>query len=286
MNSRSVIIGALAALLLAGMAGGAWWYAQPPAEEPEVRAPPQAAEAEEAPLPLPPVPPRIAQSDDYDRCLSMLVSDPEGAQALAQTWQTAGGGEAAEHCLALARVALGDAEEGAAMLEKIAASSKRSAASRATLYHQAAVAWLMIATPQRAFDAGSQALKLDPDDTDLLVDHAIAAGGIEHWQDAVDDLTHALEADPRRSDAMVLRAAAWRHLGHDELAQDDVDRALTADPENAEALLERGILRQRRGDAAGARTDWEKAIELAPDSATADLAEQNIALLDAGPGRP
>jgi regulator of sirC expression with transglutaminase-like and TPR domain len=65
-------------------------------------------------------------------------------------------------------------------------------------------------------------------------------------------------------------------------AQDDVDRAIALDPDDAEALLERGILRQRRADQAGARNDWERAIALAPDSATADLAEQNLALLQAG----
>ena len=50
-------------------------------------------------------------------------------------------------------------------------------------------------------------------------------------------------------------------------------------------LVERGILRQRMGDGAGARADWEHAIELDPDSTTADLAEQNLALLEAGPER-
>jgi regulator of sirC expression with transglutaminase-like and TPR domain len=50
-------------------------------------------------------------------------------------------------------------------------------------------------------------------------------------------------------------------------------------------LLERGILRQRRNDDEGARADWQRAISLAPDTATADLAEQNLALLEAGPVR-
>ena len=64
-----------------------------------------------------------------------------------------------------------------------------------------------------------------------------------------------------------------------------MDRALTLDGDNAEALLERGILRQRQNDRGGARSDWEKAIALAPDTPTADLAQQNLALLEAGPER-
>ena len=64
-----------------------------------------------------------------------------------------------------------------------------------------------------------------------------------------------------------------------------LDRALAADPEDPEALLERGVLRQRRGDPAGARADWERAVELAPDTPAGELAQQNLALLDAGPER-
>ncbi len=271
---------ALVLLLLAGAAGGGWWYAfgqQPGSSETE--------DADSEPLPVPPVPPRIAQGDDYERCLSMLVTDPEGAQALAETWQTAGGGDGAEHCLALARIALGDPEEGAGMLEKLAGDARRPGAARAAMYRQATQAWLMTGDSAHAFADGTQALALSPDDPDLLIDHAVAAGSLDKWQVAVDDLTHALDVDPNRPDAMVLRGSAWRHLGHDDLAQDDVDRALALDAGNAEALLERGILRQRRADAAGARDDWEKAISIAPDTPTADLAEQNLALLDAGPER-
>jgi regulator of sirC expression with transglutaminase-like and TPR domain len=74
-------------------------------------------------------------------------------------------------------------------------------------------------------------------------------------------------------------------LGRLDLPRDYFDRALKLDPDNAEALLERGILRQRRNDSNGARADWERAINLAPDTATSDLAQQNLALLEAGPPR-
>jgi Flp pilus assembly protein TadD len=276
MNARAVIVVCLAALLLVG--GGAWWQLQPNEPPPET----EAAEEEEA-LPIPPVPPRIASGDDYDRCLGMLAGDPQGAQTLAQAWQTAGGGDGADHCLALSRIALGDPEEGAAMLEKLAGTGHGSPSARVAIYRQATQSWLMAGDAARAFASGTLALALSPDDPDLLIDHAVAAGGVQRWQEAVDDLTRALELDPRRGDALVLRGSAWRHLGHEELAQDDVDRALAQEPDNAEALLERGIIRQRHADAAGARDDWEKAMALAPDSPTADLAEQNLALLDAGP---
>jgi hypothetical protein len=44
-------------------------------------------------------------------------------------------------------------------------------------------------------------------------------------------------------------------------------------------------VRERQGDRAGARADWQRARLLDPTGTTADLAEQNLALLDAGPER-
>ncbi len=157
--------------------------------------------------------------------------------------------------------------------------------ARATVYGQADQAWLMAGDPARARAAAILALSLSPDDPDLLIDSSVAAALLERYDDAVDDLSRALDLDPKRPDALVLRAAAWRHTGHLDLAQDDVDRALAQDPESPEGYLERGILRQRRGEWAGARNDWTRARSLAPDSATSDLAEQNLALLEAGPQR-
>lgn len=248
------------------------------------RAPAPTAE-DEAALPVPPVPPRIAEGTEYDRCLSMLAGDPEGANGYAEAWEGAGGGEGAVHCHALAAIALGNAQTGAEMLEHLASASHDDNATRASLFGQAGQAWMMAGDTARAYAAATLALSLDPDDPDLLVDHAVAAATLEHHQEAVTDLDHALEIEPRRTDALIYRAAAERHLQHLDLAQDDVDRALALDPGNADALLERGILRQRQGDEAGARADWERAKELAPNTATSDLAEQNLALLEAGPDR-
>ncbi len=278
MKQRAaVVIGAGVLLLL--VAGGTAWElhgTEPPADEAD-----DSAEI----LPIPPVPPRIAEGADYERCMSMLASDPEGANTFADAWQATGGGEGADHCLALAQVQLGDVQTGAEMLEKLAGRSKAPALARATVYGQADQAWLMAGEPGRALGAATLALILSPDDPDLLIDRSIAAATLGHYEDAVDDLSHALELDPKRADALVLRAAAWRHEGHLDLAQDDVDRALAKDPDNPEAYLERGILRQRRGDRVGAHKDWVQAEALAPDSATSDLAEQNLALLEAGPDR-
>jgi regulator of sirC expression with transglutaminase-like and TPR domain len=74
-----------------------------------------------------------------------------------------------------------------------------------------------------------------------------------------------------------------RKLDQLELARADVSQALALDTNEPDALLERGILRQRLGDAAGARADWEHARDADPNSTIAELAVQNLALLEAGP---
>ncbi len=254
--------------------GGA---ARPPAAEPGAEnAPPDDADA---PLPIPPVPPRIAEGSDYDRCLDMLATDPSGADAMAGTL----GGEAAQHCHALAQVELGNTETGAALLDTLAASSTAPESSRAVVFGQAEQAWTMAGRADQAYVSASNGLALSPNDPELRIGHAMAAMALNRFAEAADDLTHALDLDPKRADALILRATAWRNLGKLDLAQADIAQAFALDPGNPDGFLERGILRQRLGDLAGARTDWQQAADLAADTPTGDLAQQNLALLEAGP---
>lgn len=278
MNTRTVMMGGLALLLMA--TGAATWvslgggrHAPPPGELVDLR------------LPVPPIPPRISDGPDYDRCLALLSGDPDGATAMATAWLAHGGGEGATHCLGLSRVAAGAPEAGAAILEKLAATSHATVTLRAILYGQAAQAWMMAGHPRHAEVAATQALLLSPDDPDLRVDRATAAMALSRYQQAADDLSETLRQDPRRVEALVMRGTALRHLDRLAAAGDDIARALAEAPDNPEALLERGILRQRGNNPAGARADWERVVALAPNSATADLAQQNLALLDAGPPR-
>ncbi len=267
-----MLLGVFAAVMLAA-AGGAWFLLRtdmsPSAEV----------------LPVPPEPVRLAEGEEYERCLLALRTDPTGALSLAEAWEATGGGEGAQHCGALAVLGLGEPDKAAERLEQLASRSRGSGPARAAVFAQAGQAWLMAGQAGRAFAATTMALTLTPTDVDLLVDRAVALGSLGRYNEAVEDLNRALGLDPDRADAWVFRAASWRHLDQVDQAERDIIRALEADPDNAEALLERGIVRQLKGDTTGAREDWERAITLAPDSATADLAQQNLALNEAGPLR-
>jgi regulator of sirC expression with transglutaminase-like and TPR domain len=101
--------------------------------------------------------------------------------------------------------------------------------------------------------------------------------------EALADAEAVVAQAPARAEAWVLRASALRRLERLQPATESIARALALEPRNAEALLERGLIRLALGDPAGARADWEAVMELDPDGMAADLAAQNLALMEAGP---
>ncbi len=274
-QTRTVLLGVFAAAALSALAAGVWMTV----------APTVALTAEEDTLPTPPEPPRLADGPDFDRCLTLLREDPEGARRFADAWDLLGGGEGARQCQALSLIALGEPALAAQRLEALASRSRAGNPARAAVYAQATQAWLMAGDANRAVGSATLALTLMPDDAEALTDRALALGITGRFREAIEDLDRALSLTPDRAEALVFRAAAYRQTDRVDFAMRDVTRALAIEPENAEALLERGILRQLRGDPGGAREDWERAIRLSPNSATADLAAQNLALNEAGPLR-
>ncbi|MBM3588554.1 MAG: hypothetical protein FJX33_12310 [Alphaproteobacteria bacterium] len=267
------LIGFASALLVLGAAGGMWLSGV------------LSSAQQDAALPIPPEPPRLSQAPEYARCLDSLLVDPAGARGFARDWHMQGGGEGAAQCEALAQLSLGEADAAAGALERIAARSEAGLAARAAVFGQAAEAWRAAGRAQRAAAAASLALALTPQDPDLLLERAMARLALGQVPGALADLDLAVVLDAGRAEAWVWRAAAQRRMESLRSAEDSITTALRLAPRNVEALLERGILRQLRGEAEAARRDWERVLELAPDSPAADLAAQNLALIEAGPSQ-
>lgn len=218
----------------------------------------------------------------YSRCMSLADTRPAEAQRMAMQARMSGGGYAAEHCEAAALLNLKQYEEAAKRFHDVAeGTTAEDVRLRAEAYDQAAEAWLLAQKPQNAraeLDAG---LKLTPKDTRLLMDRAQAEGLAHDFWAAIDDLNAALEIEPNRAEALVLRAAAYRQLDATDLAADDIARAIALQPEFPDAYLERGTLRAIKSDYEGARADWNRVKELAPGSFAANLAQQDLAKLNA-----
>ncbi len=232
-------------------------------------------------------PARNAAASAANPCLALLSSDPAGAVDYAEDWSKRNGGDGdgdgAAQCAALAKVALGDPEAGAAALDSLSHEARLPERRRAVLADQASQAWLSAAKPDRALAASTLAVSLDPADPSLLTDRARAALAAGRADGAVADLSAVLAAHPGQAEALVVRATAYRKLDRIDAARADIDAACAVLPDEPEALLERGILRERSGDLEGARSDWSRVLSVSPDTHEADLAQQDLALLDAGP---
>lgn len=213
----------------------------------------------------------------YAKCMTIARGEPERARKEAVAWASQGGGEAAEHCRAVALLGLGQYEQSAQTLEAL---SERIRETRPRLsielLGQAANAWLIADKPLAAYAAQTRALKERPGDIDLLIERSIALASSAKYWEAVDDLNAALDQAPDHVDALIFRAAAYRRLDTLELAEADITRALGLAPGNADGLLERGIIRRLKGDVRGAQSDWMEVLRIAPRSPAAEFARLNI----------
>ena len=243
--------------------------------------------------PARPATPRNAEADaaTYDRCLKLAKQNPGAAQSLAQSWHERGGAHPADHCAAVALFGLKRYKEAATQLEVLGqAMATAPAGLRAGVFDQAGQAWLLAGDPVRAYAAAGEALVLQPNDPELLLDRAEAAASARYFDKALADLDRVLKADPSRVEALIYRASANRALDRLDPALADVEKALAQAPNSVPALLERGNIRRLKGDLAGARTDWERIGQLAPGGQADMAAKANIERLDrqgsAAPTKP
>ena len=267
----------LTALLLPCFAGAAALAAEPagptaPQTGPQLlTAPPRSA----APRPA------DADAATYERCMKLARENPGAAKELAEGWRARGGAHPAEHCHAVALLGLQQYKPAATRLEKLAAAMVSAPVPlRAGVLAQAAQAWLLAGDPGRAYADAGAALTLRPDDPDLLLDRAEAAGAAGWFDKAVADLDRVLKQEPSRVDALVYRASAYRELDRLDPALADVEQALKLAPNSVPALLERGNIRRLKGDRDGARQDWLRVAALAPGSAAETAARANLGHLD------
>lgn len=224
---------------------------------------------------------RSAGSPDYETCLKLVDTAPEEAWEHALRWQSNQGGFPARHCGALALVALRQYAEAADRLERLAEDLARARDETSiAVLGQAGNAWMMAGLVERAKFVFDAALKLAPDDPDLLIDRARAKGENGEFQAAMSDLNAALAKAPGREDALVYRAAAARKLNQTARAEQDLASVLQRRPDNVEALLERGAVRRVLNDRNGARADWLRVLALAPDSPAAGSARAFLEELD------
>ncbi len=224
------------------------------------------------------------QAAAYADCMALARSEPDAAWERANAWLSEGGGNAAEHCAAVALFGLGQYPAAGERLEALAAHLRKAFAPLQTeILAQAAQAWLLAGDNERAYDVQSAALLKAPNDVELLVDRSMTMAIVGNFEAALADLDRAHKLAPRRADVLIFRSTAKRFLDAPEAAREDIDRALALEPGNPEALLERGILHRLAGDDAAARSDWLEVTIIAEGTPTAAAAQNNLEKLDVTP---
>jgi tetratricopeptide (TPR) repeat protein len=257
----------LAAALVAALAAAPAGAASKPAKKP-------AAAASGPDL-------KFSNAQEYGACMALARKSPGDGFESALAWQARGGGEAAEHCAAVALIESGETAEGAKRMEALGTKmAPAQPALAAEILAQAGQAWLIAGDNKRAYAVQTAALKLAPKDVDLLVDRAVTLGQAKNYWEAIDDLNRAHDLAPNRADVLVYRGSAYRFVDSQELAIQDLDEAIQLDDRNPEAFLERGILRRLANDNDGARRDWLRVVTLAPGTPTAEAAQKDLEMLD------
>jgi regulator of sirC expression with transglutaminase-like and TPR domain len=215
---------------------------------------------------------------DYNTCLKAA---PEEALEMATQALKDDADPSAEHCAALALVALKQYGEAARRLDQLARKpSAGNVEVRAQILGQAGNAWLLAGQPEMAQASLTAALALMPGEGEYHIDRARASALLKRWKEAETDLTSALVAEPGNVQAFVLRASARRAQKNIKGAMGDVTQALLLEPDNVEALVERGLLRAAQGDKAGARQDFIAVLTKSPQSEAAQSARMEIEKLE------
>ncbi len=178
-------------------------------------------------------------------CLDKIETDAEGAYEDGLAWVSAGNRPAAQHCTALALIALGQEEEGAYRLESLAnAQNAGGLEERAIYLAQAGNAWLLAGAPEAAVVAFTNAMKLRPQDASLFKDRARAHLTMENWEAATRDLDSAVRLSPGDAEALHLRANALMKLERYKDAWADIVQAMKSAPQDVSILVTRGDLRE------------------------------------------
>lgn len=189
----------------------------------------------------------IAREDTarLEACLEKVETSPADAYEDGLTWLSEGSRPEARHCTALALLALGHADEAAARLEALAnAPDAGGIEERAIYLSKAGNAWLLARRPEAAKVTLTNALKLNPNDADLLMDRARANLLLGNWAAGETDLNAALGQYPSDVDALKLRAQARLNGGDRQGASDDVNLALGLAPNDLDLLVLRGEVRE------------------------------------------
>lgn len=123
--------------------------------------------------------------------------------------------------------------------------------------------------PQQAIEILSRAVVAQPENSDVLLQRALALSDVGRLDEARADLSHVLRLAPDYTDARLALARIALREKHPAQAEDQAQQVLSSHPDNSEAWIVLGdSLREQRREP-DAREAYERAVQLQPDSVAA-----------------
>jgi tetratricopeptide (TPR) repeat protein len=169
---------------------------------------------------------------------------------------------------------LPDAER---LYEEVLAAHPRHAGAA----HALGLLHLQSGRPERAAERLALAVRLEPDNADLLRDHGMALLALGLHDEAIASLDAALALTPDDATAQYLRANALLRAGRPEEAVAGYGAAIARKPDYFEAIHNRANALREQGRLEEGLADYERAASLAPNHPLA-LHNLAFALQDAG----
>ncbi|MBZ6377519.1 hypothetical protein B5C34_04515 [Pacificimonas flava] len=183
--------------------------------------------------------PPVSEATAYRECVAMSAAEPARAERMARQWvDQLEGGVPARHCLGLAQLALGKADEARTTFESAARIAEATGLAQASdLYRLAGEAALEGGDGAAALDLANRAvLALPRGDGRASADAYLFRGSLHgaagRLDEARGDLLAAVQNDRGRHEAWLLLAAAERRAGNLAGAESAIREALKLAPED------------------------------------------------------
>ena len=232
----------------------------------------------------PPAPVPETEEGRAAACQASVRRSPQEALAIANRWQTSGGGLFARQCAGLAYVALGQWTTAATVYEQAAQEAERlNDNSAPDFWVQAGNAWLAGGDTSKAvfaFDTALASQNITPElRGEARLDRARALVQENNLAAAREDLNRALELVPADPMAWYLSAALALRQNELPRARADIARARQLANDNPEILLLAGTIAGRAGDMAEAERIYRQVAGSAPDTDAGRAAAASLATL-------
>lgn len=220
-----------------------------------------------------------AHAITYGECVALVNRNPADGFNAAIAWTKTSDDPGAQHCAALAEVALKRYGAAGDRLNRLV-EQMDNPYEAAALLGQLGNIRLLDNKPDLAVKAFNQALRNTPNNPDLLADRARAFAALNDWPRAAADLDAAVQLNDGDPELQLLLATALREAGKLPEAKSAIARAYALAPRDPAVLLERGRIRLLDGDRKGAAADWKEVAATAPPGPLRDAANASLKALD------